>query len=117
MSFWRKLIAAFGGSAEAAPTVPAPAATPEPVSPSTPGPAPPEILGKTFHHHGNGIAGATPIADVWIQGIPCAANTAVSFHRNGRLASAILARSHAVEGEILPAPLGPCDPIEPTESL
>lgn len=64
---------------------------------------PPEILGKTFAHHGGGIAGATPTADVWIQGVPCRAGAQVTFHRNGRLASATLARAHELEGEALAA--------------
>jgi hypothetical protein len=40
---------------------------------------------------------------VWIQGVPCRAGAQVAFHRNGRLASATLARAHELEGEPLAA--------------
>ena len=127
MSFWSWLTSAFGGRSEDAP-VPEPHEPPEPrettpyrtaTPPATEPPkneppkkepakkerrpTPPAILGATFDHHEGGIAGATPIADVWIQGVPCAARTSVGFHRNGRLSVAVLARAHEIEGEMLPA--------------
>jgi hypothetical protein len=64
---------------------------------------PPAVLGPTFDHHDGGIAGAMPVADVWIHGVPCKANTAVSFHRNGQLSFAVLARAHEFSDELLPA--------------
>ncbi|MFO0619700.1 MAG: hypothetical protein U0414_44360 [Polyangiaceae bacterium] len=104
MSFWRRW---FGGSKKS--DEPAPVREELPRPESVPAKKkrkrlpPPAILGKTFNHPEGGICGAMPIADVWIQGVPCAANTTVSFHRNGRVLFAVLARAHTIDGDTLPA--------------
>lgn len=113
MAFWRRLMSWFGDPRQPAGEQPArEEPTPEPRDDEPApvearrqqrAPRPPAILGATYAHHGGGIAGATPTADVWIQGVPCRARAAVAFHRNGQLASATLARAHEVDGEALAA--------------
>jgi hypothetical protein len=111
MAFWRRVGSWFGGKGKppdagaqlASPDEAEPAPTPKPAAPESPAASRPTILGKSFDHVGGGIAGAQPTADVWIQGVPCRGGAQVSFHRNGRLQFAVLARAHDVAGEALPA--------------
>ncbi len=124
MSLWRTLMSALGRRTEVAPTEvsasePAlpdlkPDREPDPDSTrdSTAADAArtprrtdeaPEILGHALYYPGGVLASAMPTADVRIQGVPCAADRAVSFHRNGQLWTTTLARTHAIEGGTLPA--------------
>lgn len=80
---------------------------PERPIPAPPGPAAkrvyPALLGPTIEYPGGILASATPTADVRIQGVPCAKDATLTFHRNGRLAFAVLAHDYVANGETIPA--------------
>lgn len=60
-----------------------------------------ELLSQTIERDGV-LVHAVPIVPVWIQGLPCMANHAVTFRPNGRIHSLRLAREFAFDGEMLP---------------
>lgn len=73
---------------------------PDPAPPRPPRrPRLPETLGRPLFGHDHRLLAATPKVDVTIQGVPCRAGCAVTFHRNGRLERATLARPHTVGAE------------------
>jgi hypothetical protein len=118
MSLWRWITRTLGVGNE--PTdAPLPAtdnATPEAREPAPPAkrapipdapPVPPRtrwsaLLADTQERDGR-LLSARVVRACWIQGIPCAGGSFVTFHTNGRLGSAVLARAHTIDGEHLEA--------------
>jgi hypothetical protein len=118
MSLWRWITRTLGVGDEPA-TVAAPeaetpaAAAPEPAPPLERAPSletPPAhararthaLLADTHERDGR-LLTARVVKDCSIQGIPCAGGSYVTFHANGRLGSAVLARAHAIDGAHLEA--------------
>lgn len=59
----------------------------------------PAALGAVQATPAGALLSAIPNADLWIHGVPCRAECVVTFHPNGQLSSAVLARAHSLDGE------------------
>jgi hypothetical protein len=87
----------------AAPSPPEAAVPTAPRRPKAPRREWPAEFGEPHLHADGWLWTMKPLADIAVQGIPCQKGQHVSFHANGRVASATLARATTLDGEALPA--------------
>lgn len=90
-------------AAVATPAASPPRSKPKPRVKVTLAPKWPPKFGSPFVHDDGYLWTMTPLADIAVQGIPLRSGCFVRFHRNGRVASATLAREVTLDGEVLSA--------------